>query len=75
MLIFHVLVLPSQPTWDSDFHRCLDGASVGSPKPTIVLKAEDVVTCRMSYESSLNLVFTPSNNISVRCNGLSKGRG
>lgn len=48
LLIFNLLVLPSRATWDYNFHHCLDGASVGSPKPTIVLNAEDVITCRMS---------------------------
>ncbi|KAE8549706.1 hypothetical protein EYB25_008230 [Talaromyces marneffei] len=38
-------VLPLRSIWDYNFHRCLDEVSVGSPKPTIVLKAEDVVTC------------------------------
>ncbi|EED20258.1 conserved hypothetical protein [Talaromyces stipitatus ATCC 10500] len=37
--------LPLRPDWDYNLHRCLDGVSVGSPKPTIVLKAEDVLTC------------------------------
>lgn len=45
-------VFPPRPEWDYNLHRCLEDVDVGIPKPTIVLRAGDVIPCL-----SASLVF------------------
>ncbi|KAH8693051.1 Gryzun, putative trafficking through golgi-domain-containing protein [Talaromyces proteolyticus] len=48
-------VFHPRPTWNYDFHHCLDGITTSDHKPSLVLKADDVITCL-----SASLVFERS---------------
>ncbi|KAL1967530.1 hypothetical protein VTN77DRAFT_3045 [Rasamsonia byssochlamydoides] len=52
-------VFPRRPSWNYDFHNCLQDITVDRPKPAVVLKAEEVVSCL-----SASLVFEkPTGNV------------
>lgn len=39
------IVFSPRSSWNYDFQNCLEDIPVDSPKPAVVLKAEDVVSC------------------------------
>lgn len=49
VLIYVSAVFPPRPAWHYDIHKSLENLPAEKPKPSVVLRAEDVMTSRKFY--------------------------